>query len=282
MSRILLLLILSLLVERSIACTCSRTVVSNVEAYNKVDILFTGTILKIEQKWGQLKVFLSVDIPLKNCQASDTVVIHTSVGSGSCGLSVREGEYWAMWGYDLGNENYHATNCGRSRWLKNNHFPPYLEDLKELSGFTGSQSWQHRNGSIGAQGRMNEGKPEGDWTYYYEDGSIKSQGQYQNGWKTGKWYDYKKAKGMLVMENDTMLVNKLYMEKILTDTAFDKYELSSVDTTIIELRSTTEYKQGKRHGEQCYFKDGVVSRRYYYREDKEYKPKEDVDPKNPR
>ncbi len=133
----------------------------------------------------------------------------------------------------------------------------------------------HPNGTISSEGEMKEGVPIGVWKSYYPDGILRSEGSRKGNeldslWKfynpdgsLQKVIDYKKGKksgyfSIYVNYNDSLKSrNVLISKELYID---DKLNgLSMYYDSIGNLKRTTNFENGRKHGIERYFTDGRVT-----------------------
>jgi antitoxin component YwqK of YwqJK toxin-antitoxin module len=240
--KLILFFILALPVNL-IACECiTNDGPLTIKNYNNSEYIISGKVIKViinqkEEFDKQIQIEFQVDEIYKGKIDSKKVTIYTSLGEGSCGLSVNENEEWVIYAYM--QDGVISTNtCTRSEQKK------YVSavDYKSLKYFKSNPSiteWKNDLGILVAVGKLENNMPIGNWKYFYENGDIESEGSYKNGEYDGKWLKYH--------DLETRVAQLRYNKKIPQDSILD---LQLIKNKIKEIKN---FKEGLADGEFIYF-----------------------------
>lgn len=281
-----LILILCLVHKGMRACSCEPDERIYVEAFNDIDVLFTGKLIELGKHKANVTAKFVIDIPHKNTLANDTITIINGFYR-ACVLPLTEGQSWTIWAFRSGN-TWQVSRCGRSRQVNPRNTHLYLKKIQEISTFTGRKSWKFNNNQLGAKGMLKNGVAKGKWKYFHQDGLLKSKGRYKRGQKDGLWEEYSDTLFWYLFKEDftrrfkeinshnriEKIANKndslfVYRKKeLLSETAEYKYGKLDGEVRFYrfgQLLRKTQYKNGHKHGEDIEWNlDGTISRKVLY------------------
>ena len=105
------------------------------------------------------------------------------------------------------------------------------------------------------QGKIKDGKLEGEWLEYYNNGELLAKSNYKDGKKQGEYVVYYKNGGTDITGN--------FKEGKKEGEWLSYYYKSG------QLFNKNNYKDGKKHGEQLlYYSNGQYMKKSYYKEGK--------------
>lgn len=109
------LLIFSLLFTQLVyCCSCDPLEKINDAQFNQYNIIFKGTVIKIQETTFEKIISFKVATYYKGQKKTDTIRIISPKQSGECGIFPKSGEQWLIFAYS--SENKIRTNlCTRTK-----------------------------------------------------------------------------------------------------------------------------------------------------------------------
>lgn len=125
-----------------------------------------------------------------------------------------------------------------------------------LHAQTGYKKFYHPNGTISAEGMMQDGKPVGMWKSYYPDGTLKSEGIRKNNNPDSIWNFYNRQ---------GILTGKISYRDGERNGYSEEYDFSADTGQVYYLKAKELYLNGKKNGESEYYRpNGVLDRTLEY------------------
>ena len=174
------------------ACSCAINTNIQLSEYLNSEVIYTGKAIKVSENEKIRIIEFEIDKVYKGVLKGTTkIVLKTNAGgaSGNCGLDVNKDERWMIWGYYHDDELY-SDFCTRSAKLEKAESQlRFIESLKNTS----ENKWLVNNVPLG-QGKIINGKPEGNWEFYNQ-GRLNKTGKYLNGKEVGEWQFFLSNRG---------------------------------------------------------------------------------------
>jgi antitoxin component YwqK of YwqJK toxin-antitoxin module len=234
MTRALLTVTIVLLtIVKGLCCQCYGIDKISAEDYNSYDWIFIGRLIGQERlntrenRHGRAAVYI-VSTSYKGVRVNDTVRVYDSEDIASCGLGrlTIGGDYLV---YAVGRKLKITSACTRTTLIPKYSWPkdsamviklrnsgssnglsdvalrPFSADTAFLNKHilavrkTLVQKFYDLDGKISAEGRYQNGLPEGFWKYY-KGGKVVSKGKYINGDKDSLWVEPFSDKSVYIRE----------------------------------------------------------------------------------
>ncbi|HEY8400827.1 MAG TPA: hypothetical protein VIK89_06175 [Cytophagaceae bacterium] len=216
MKFILSLISLIVFTTSGFCCSCYNDIEEmNIARYNDHAAIFIGTVDSVSTCNTTYTVYFTIDKTYKG-NLPKSLAINDINCESQCALNfTATNQYLVYASHSTDASRLEITPCSGTRKiltdqelevlhsnsLKFNN-ANYLEkeikrwkhEIEMLEKITSKASGyiktHYMNGKITGEGRLINGIPEGEWTYFYPDGNIKSKGSYVQGKREGNWIEY--------------------------------------------------------------------------------------------
>lgn len=119
---------LCLLIHQALFCSCLPPQPIDDTQYSQYNLIAEGKIKKVVAKDLERIIFFKVNTFYKGQSKQRTIIIHTPLTEGACGISPKKGEAWLMFAFAEG-AYYRTQLCTRTKNMNDQAWNYHKEEL---------------------------------------------------------------------------------------------------------------------------------------------------------